>query len=66
MMTQVLGPRSALTKVSVRRGSPGDDVDAGVVQAPGERPVFDDELDFEAGQQDLVEHPDDQFVLTDG
>ena len=44
----------------------GDDVDAGVVESPRERPVFDDELDFEAGQQDLVEHPDDQFVLTDG
>ena len=27
--------------------------------------VLDDELDFEAGQQDLVEHPDDQLVLTD-
>src|SRR5262249_34193589 len=39
---------------------------AGVVQAPGEGPLFDDELDLEAGQQDLVEHPDDQLVLTDG
>jgi len=28
--------------------------------------LFDDELDLEAGQQDFVEHPDDQFVLTDG
>ena len=31
-----------------------------------ERLVFDEELDFEAGQQDFVEHPDDQFVLTNG
>ena len=44
----------------------GRDVDAGVVQPAGERPVLDDEFDLEAGQQDLVEHPDDQLVLTDG
>ena len=44
----------------------GRDVHAGVVEAAGERPVLDDELDLEAGQQDLVEHPDDQLVLTDG
>ena len=37
-----------------------------LVEAAGERPVLDDELDLEAGQQDLVEHPDDQLVLTDG
>ena len=34
--------------------------------AAGERAVLDDELDLEAGQQDFVEHPDDQLVLTDG
>ena len=39
--------------------------DAGVVEPPRQRPVLDDEFDLEAGQQDLVEHPDDQFVLTD-
>ena len=50
----------------MRRGIAGRDRDAGVVEAARERPVLDDELDFEAGQQDLVEHPDDQFVLTDG
>ena len=38
----------------------------GVVEAARQWPAVDDELDFEAGQQDLVEHPDDQFVLTDG
>jgi hypothetical protein len=42
------------------------DGDAGVMQAPGERLALDDEFDLEAGQQDFVEHPDDQFVLTDG
>ena len=47
-------------------GVAGDDLDAGVVQAPRQRPVLDDELDLEAGQQDFVEHPDDQLVLTDG
>ena len=41
-------------------------VHAGVVETARERPALDDELDLEAGQQDLVEHPDDQFVLTDG
>ena len=42
------------------------DRDARVVQLARQRPLFDDELDLEAGQQDLVEHPDDQLVLTDG
>jgi hypothetical protein len=36
------------------------------MKAPRQRPALDDELHFEAGQQDFVEHPDDQFVLTDG
>jgi hypothetical protein len=36
------------------------------VQPSRQGPVFDDELDFESRQQDLVEHPDDEFVLTDG
>jgi hypothetical protein len=36
------------------------------MEAPREWPLFDDELDLEARQQDFVEHPDDQFVLTDG
>ena len=36
-----------------------------VVQAASQRPVLDDELDLEPWQQDFVEHPDDQFVLTD-
>ncbi len=36
-----------------------------LVEAAGERPVLDDELDLESRQQDLVEHPDDQFVLAD-
>ncbi len=44
----------------------GRDRDARLVEAARERPVLDDELDLEAGQQDFVEHPDDQFVLTDG
>ena len=66
MMTQVPGRMSALRKVSVRAGIAGVTVHAGVVETPGERPAFDDELDLEAGQQDLVEHPDDQFVLADG
>jgi hypothetical protein len=35
------------------------------VEPARQRPVLDDEFDLEAGQQDLVEHPDDQFVLTD-
>jgi hypothetical protein len=35
------------------------------VQSTSERPVLDDELDLEPGQQDLVEHPDDQLVLAD-
>jgi hypothetical protein len=36
------------------------------MQPAGERLAFDDELHVEAGQQDFVEHPDDQFVLADG
>src|SRR5262249_16054005 len=42
------------------------DRDAGLVETPRQRPGFDDELHFEAGQEDFVQHPDDQFVLTDG
>ena len=42
------------------------DVEPAVVQAAGERLAFDEELDFEAGQQDLVEHPDGQLGLADG
>ena len=48
------------------RGSPAMTSIPGVVEPPRERPVLDDELDLEAGQQDLVEHPDDQLVLADG
>jgi hypothetical protein len=36
------------------------------VKAARQHAAVDDELDFEAGQQDFVEHPDDQFVLADG
>ena len=43
-----------------------DNVDTRLVQAAGERSIFDDEFDFEAWQQDLVEHPDHQLVLTNG
>ena len=66
MMTQVLGAEVGLEVGVGAPGIAGDDVHAGVVQAPGERRCLDDELDFEAGQQDFVEHPDDQLVLTDG
>ena len=47
-------------------GIAGRDVDVGVVEAPRRRTAFDDELDLEAGHQDLVEHPDDEFILADG
>ena len=66
MMTQVLGTEVGLEEGVGAPGVARDDVDTGVVQPARQRPVFDDELDLEAGQQDLVEHPDDQFVLTDG
>jgi len=41
-------------------------VDSGVVEPSGCRPILDNELDFEPGKKDLVEHSDDEFVLTDG
>ena len=50
----------------MRREVAGGDVQPAVVEAAGERLALDQELDFEAGQQDLVEHPDDQLGLTDG
>ena len=50
----------------MRRGSPAMTLQPAVVEPAGERLALDDELDFEAGQQDLVEHPDDQLGLTDG
>ena len=43
-----------------------DDFDARVVQPPRERSVFDDELELESREQDLVEHSDDELVLADG
>ena len=42
-----------------------DDGHTGIVEAAGERPILNDELDLETRQQDFVEHPDDQLVLTD-
>ena len=66
MMTQVLRAEVGFEEGVGAAGIAGRDVHAGVVETPRERPVLDDELDLEAGQQDLVEHPDDQLVLTDG
>ena len=42
------------------------DVHARFVEAAGEGLALDEELDLEAGQQDFVQHPDDQLGLTDG
>ena len=42
------------------------DVDAGVVQAAGRRPVVEQELQIEAGRQRPVQDLDDEDVLTDG
>ena len=37
-----------------------------LVEPAGERLALDEKVDFEAGQQDLIEHPDDQLGLADG
>ena len=42
------------------------DVEPVLVEAAGERLALDEKFDFEAGQQDLVEHPDGQLRLADG
>ena len=42
------------------------DVEPGLVKTPDERPAFDEEFYFEAGQQDAVEHPRNQLTLADG
>jgi hypothetical protein len=47
-------------------GIAGGDGDVPLLEPPSHRALFDDEFDLEAGQEDLVEHPDDQFVLTNG
>ena len=65
MMTQVWGhvglePGLRPPRVASRHS------DAGFVEAAGQWSRLDDEFDLEARQQDLVEHPDNQFVLTDG
>ena len=44
----------------------GGRFDPGVVEAPGERPAFDEEVDLEAGEQDGVQRSDDELVLADG
>jgi hypothetical protein len=36
------------------------------MEAAGEGPAFDKEVNLEARQQNFVERPDDQFILTDG
>src|SRR5262249_53084590 len=43
----------------------GSDGDPGFVEPSRQGSVFDDEFDLEPGQQDLVEHPDDELVLAD-
>jgi len=40
-------------------------MNARVVQPAAGGLALDDELDLEARQQDFVEHPNDEFVLTD-
>ena len=44
----------------------GGDLDPGVVEAAGERPAFDEEVDLEAWEQDGIQRADEQFVLADG
>jgi hypothetical protein len=41
-------------------------VETAFVESSCDRFTFDQELDFEAWQQDFVEHPDSQFGLADG
>jgi len=36
------------------------------VKLAAERLALDQELDVETGHQGLIEHPDEQFGLTDG
>src|SRR5437762_3745388 len=36
------------------------------METPGEGAAFDQKVDFEARQQDVVERADDQLILTDG
>ncbi len=42
------------------------DAQPALVKTAGQRLALDEEPYFEAGQQDLVEHPDGQFSLADG
>ena len=44
----------------------GDHRHAGIVQAPGQRTAFHQEVDVEAGGQDLLQEPDNQLSVTDG
>ena len=54
-MTQVLGGDVGLEVGVGLRGVAGGDGEAGVVEAPRERPALDEEVDVEAGRQDLLE-----------
>jgi hypothetical protein len=36
------------------------------MKTPGKGPAFDKEVDLEARQENFVERPDDQFILTNG
>ena len=42
----------------------GSDRETGSLELARERAALDQELDFDAGRQDLVEHPDDQLILA--
>ncbi len=42
----------------------GQDGQIGSLKLARERAALDQELDLDAGRQDLVEHPDDQLVLA--
>ena len=41
-----------------------DDRQIGGLELARERAALDQELDLDAGRQDLVEHPDDQLILA--
>ena len=47
-------------------GIAGEHRDPGLVEPSRGGFVLDDELDFETGEQDFVQHPDHQLVLTHG
>jgi len=64
-MTGKPGPKTISIQLAQSPEVARRDVESVVVELARERLALHEKFDFEAGQQDLVEHPDGQLGLAD-